>query len=117
FVRTSTDPRHVAAVHALWAACEHAGDLERRPYRGLYCVGCERFLDPDELEGDLCPEHSAAPELVEEENWFFRLSRYEDGIREAFTSGRIRIEPAERAREIERLLEAGLHDVSVSRSR
>jgi methionyl-tRNA synthetase len=117
FVRTSEDPRHVAAVHALWAACERAGDLERRPYRGLYCVGCERFLEPDELEAGLCPEHRAAPELVEEENWFFRLSRYEAPIRAAFAAGRIRIEPRERAREIERFLDGGLHDVSVSRSR
>jgi methionyl-tRNA synthetase len=117
FVRTSADPRHVAAVQALWVACERAGDLERRPYRGLYCVGCEQFLDPDELEEGLCPEHRKAPEVVEEDNWFFRLSRYERPIRDALASGRLRIEPRERAREVERFLAAGLRDVSVSRSR
>jgi methionyl-tRNA synthetase len=117
FIRTSVDERHVAAVNALWAACEARGDLERRPYRGVYCVGCEQFLDPDELEQGACPEHRVTPELVEEENWFFRLSRYEATIRDAFASGRIRIEPPERAREVERLLEKGLRDVSVSRSR
>jgi methionyl-tRNA synthetase len=114
FLRTSADPRHVAAVEALWAAC--AGDLERQAYRGLYCVGCEQFLEPKELVGGVCPEHQKAPELVEEENWFFRLSRYEGRIREAFASGRIRIEPPERAREIERFLDGGLRDVSFSRS-
>jgi methionyl-tRNA synthetase len=117
FVRTSADPRHLAAVHALWAACERNGDLERRPYRGLYCVGCEQFLEHDELENGLCPEHRKLPEVVEEENWFFRLSRYERPIREALAAGRLRFEPRDRAREIERFLEAGLRDVSASRSR
>jgi methionyl-tRNA synthetase len=117
FVRTSADPRHVAAVHALWGACERAGDLERRPYRGLYCVGCEQFFEPDELENGLCPEHRKEPEVVEEENWFFRLSRYERPIRDALDSGRLRIEPRDRAREIERFVAGGLRDVSVSRSR
>jgi methionyl-tRNA synthetase len=117
FVRTSVDPRHVAAVHALWAACARNGDLERRAYRGAYCVGCEQFLEPSELVDGLCPEHRKAPEVVEEENWFFRLSRYERPIREAIASGRLRIEPRERAREIERFLEGGLRDVSASRSR
>ena len=117
FVRTSADPRHLAAVRALWEACARAGDLERRPYRGLYCVGCEQFFDPAELPTGLCPEHGTAPELVEEENWFFRLSRYERPLRDALHSGRLRIEPPERAREIERFLEGGLRDISVSRSR
>ncbi len=117
FVRTSADPRHLAAVHAIWDACVRAGDLERRPYRGLYCVGCEQFYDPGELQNGLCPEHGRAPEVVEEENWFFRLSRYERPIREALASGRLRIEPPERAREVTQFLAGGLRDVSVSRSR
>jgi methionyl-tRNA synthetase len=117
FVRTSVDPRHFAAVHAIWDACARAGDLERRTYRGLYCVGCEQFYDPDELDQGLCPEHRKAPEAVEEDNWFFRLSRYERPILEALASGRLRIEPRERAREVEQFLAGGLRDVSVSRSR
>jgi len=75
FIRTSADPRHLEAVHAIWDSCVRAGDLERRPYRGLYCVGCEQFYDPGELQDGVCPEHGKAPEVVEEENWFFRLSR------------------------------------------
>ena len=117
FIRTSADPRHLEAVHAIWDSCVRAGDLERRPYRGLYCVGCEQFYDPGELDQGLCPEHGKAPEAVEEENWFFRLSRYEHPIREALTSGRLRIEPRERAREVEQFLARGLRDISVSRSR
>jgi methionyl-tRNA synthetase len=117
FIRTSADPRHLEAVHAIWDSCVRAGDLERRPYRGLYCVGCEQFYDPGELQDGVCPEHRKAPEVVEEENWFFRLSRYERPIREALASGRLRIEPRERAHELEQFLAGGLRDVSVSRSR
>jgi methionyl-tRNA synthetase len=117
FVRTSADPRHRAAVTAIWEASARAGDLERRRYRGLYCVGCEQFYDADELTDGLCPEHRKAPEVVEEDNWFFRLSRYEGAIKEALTSGRLTIQPRERAREVDRFLSGGLRDISVSRSR
>ncbi|MFO0734597.1 MAG: methionine--tRNA ligase [Labilithrix sp.] len=113
FVRTSADPRHAAAVEALWEACRHAGDLEKRGYRGLYCAGCERFLEAGEVE--VCPEHGTKAEVVEEENWFFALSRYADRIRAALESGALRIHPPERANEVLRFLDTGLHDVSVSR--
>src|SRR5215468_2951525 len=73
-IRTSSDPRHRVGVERLWQACADAGDLYRKHYEGLYCVGCESFYPPAELRGDLCPEHNARPELVVEENWFFRLS-------------------------------------------
>jgi methionyl-tRNA synthetase len=117
FVRTSADARHVAAVRALWTACARRGDLEKRTYRGLYCVGCEQYFHPSELDDGLCPEHRTLPETVEEENWFFRLSRYERQISAALESGRLKIEPPARAREIERFVAGGLRDVSVSRSR
>ena len=111
FVRTSVDARHREAVHAFWNACARRGDLEKRTYRGLYCAGCEQFYD----EGDTCAEHGTPLEIVEEENWFFRLSRHEARIREALTNGELRIHPPERAKEILRIVEGGLRDVSVSR--
>jgi methionyl-tRNA synthetase len=117
FVRTSVDPRHAAAVRALWSACAARGDLEKRRYRGLYCVGCEQFWEESDLVLGRCPEHDSVPEVVEEENWFFRLSRYGAAITEALRSGALVIRPRERSNEIERFLERGLHDVSVSRSR
>jgi methionyl-tRNA synthetase len=113
FVRTSVDPRHAAAVRALWEACARGGDLEKRSYRGLYCAGCEQFFDPGEI--DVCPEHGTRPEVVEEENWFFRLSKYERRIRDALESGKLRVHPRERANEVLRFVESGLRDVSVSR--
>jgi methionyl-tRNA synthetase len=116
FVKTSADPRHAPAVTRLWNACERAGDLERRTYRGLYCTGCEQFVSGGELPDDRCPEHAAPLEEIEEQNYFFRASRYGETIRKAIESNTLRIEPEERRREVLRFLEGGLRDFSVSRS-
>jgi methionyl-tRNA synthetase len=115
FIRTSTDPRHRRGVEALWRAC--AGDLYQDRYEGLYCVGCEHYLTPDDLTPDgHCPEHVAPPQRIAETNWFFRLSRYTAPIRDAIVSGRLRIEPAARRNEVLAVLDAGLRDLCVSRS-
>ena len=114
-IRTSSDPRHRAGVERLWRACADSGDLYRRHYEGLYCVGCEQFYTPAELPDGRCPEHGTEPEQVSEENWFFRLSRYAAPLREAITSGRLRIEPAGRRHEVLALIDSGLADFSVSR--
>ena len=117
FIRTSSDPRHRPGVERLWAACEARGDLYRKAYAGLYCVGCERFYEVNELTADgRCPEHGTVPEPVEEENWFFRLSRYQDRLAELISTDRLRIEPTSRKREVLSFIEAGLADFSVSRS-
>ena len=117
FVRTSVDPQHAATVERLWRACDERGDLYRRTYRGLYCVGCEDFYRERDLAGGVCPEHGVPPEPVEEENWFFRLSRHQDAIAHALRSGEISISPEERRNEAIAFVEAGLEDFSVSRSR
>jgi methionyl-tRNA synthetase len=116
FLRTSRDPRHRPGAERLWRACAAAGDLYRRHYEGLYCVGCEQFYAPDELVDGLCPDHETAPQLVSEENWFFRLSRYQDQVADLLDSGRLRIEPAVRANEVRAFVAAGLDDFSISRS-
>ncbi|MBE8471858.1 methionine--tRNA ligase [Streptomyces justiciae] len=116
FIRTSSDPRHRAGVERLWRRCAEAGDLYRKAYEGLYCVGCEQFYTPDELLDGRCAEHGTAPQRVAEENWFFRLSRHTDRLRELITSGALRIEPAARRNEVLALIDGGLHDFSVSRS-
>jgi methionyl-tRNA synthetase len=116
FLRTSVDPRHAPTVARLWKACNAAGDIELRPYRGLYCVGCEQFFAEGELPDNRCPEHALALELVEEENYFFRASRHGATIRTAIETNALRIEPATRRREVLRFLEGGLQDFSVSRS-
>jgi methionyl-tRNA synthetase len=118
FVRTSRDPRHRAAVDRVWRACAAADDLYRAVYEGLYCLGCEHYLTPDELDAaGCCPEHAVPPQRLSERNWFFRLSRYTEPLRAAITCGRLRIEPAARRNEVLSFLSAGLRDFSVSRSR
>ena len=115
FIRTSADERHRAGVERLWRQCADRGDFYRRHYQGLYCPGCEQFYAPEELDGGLCPEHRFAPELVTEENWFFRLSRYTGELLDAVQSGRVRVEPATRRNEVLAFIRAGLTDFSVSR--
>ncbi len=115
-IRTSSDPRHRAGVERLWRACADAGDLYRRHYEGLYCVGCEQFYKPDELADGRCPEHGVRPQLVAEENWFFRLSRYAGRLHDEIAAGRLRIEPTGRRNEVLAFIAAGLADFSVSRS-
>ncbi|WP_251063171.1 MULTISPECIES: class I tRNA ligase family protein [unclassified Streptomyces] len=116
FIRTSSDPRHRIGVERLWRQCAAAGDLCRKEYEGLYCVGREQFYTEDELVDGECAEHGTEPELVTEENWFFHLSRHADRLHDLITGGALRIEPAARRNEVPALIESGLHDFSVSRS-
>ncbi len=116
YIRTSTDPRHRPGVERLWEATLASDDLYVRDYEGLYCVGCEQFYRQSELTNDRCPEHGTRPEAVSERNWFFRLSRYGEPLLKAIASGRLQIEPEARRNEVVSFIEAGLEDISVSRS-
>ncbi|MCV9964117.1 methionine--tRNA ligase [Pararhizobium sp. BT-229] len=116
FVRTGSDDRHRQAVCKLWSHCSAAGDLYKRSYEGLYCVGCEQYYAESELEGGCCPEHGTRPETVREENWFFRLSRYGDFLRGEIERGDIEIVPVSRRNEVLSFLKGGLDDICVSRS-
>lgn len=116
FIRTSADERHIPAVRRLWAAAATRGDLYKQPYAGEYCVGCEQFYTPDELEDGFCPEHRRPVEHVEEENWFFRLSRYQEQLIDLIESEALRISPAPFRNEVLAFLRSGLEDISVSRS-
>ncbi len=116
-VRTGgTNPAHAPAVRALWEACTRRGDLYRKRYRGLYCVGCERFYELEELNDGRCPEHDAPLEIVEETNWFFRLSRYAGVVRETIESERLRIVHDGAREETLAFLRGPVRDISVSRS-
>jgi methionyl-tRNA synthetase len=116
FIRTSSDPRHRPGVERLWRACEASGDLYRKSYQGLYCVGCEQFCAEAELTDGNCPDHGTPPQPVSEENWFFRLSRYAGQLHDLISSGKLRIEPSGRRNEVLGFIAGGLEDFSASRS-
>jgi methionyl-tRNA synthetase len=116
FIRTAVDPRHVEASQKIWRAVETSGDIYKRRYSGLYCPRCEQYYDESELIDGLCPEHLIKPDLVTEENYFFRLSRYEDALRERISSDRLHIIPNFRKNEVLSFIGQGLQDFSVSRS-
>ena len=115
FIRTSTDPRHRPAVEALWRVCAKRGDFYLRRYEGRYCVGCEQFYLDSDLVDDCCPEHGTPPEFVAEENWFFRLSRYQDQLLRLIESKELVIAPDAYRNEVLGVLRGGLEDISVSR--
>lgn len=117
FIRTAADPRHGVGARAFWEACDRNDDIYKQTYVGLYCVGCEQFYTEEELADGRCPEHGTVPEWVEEENYFFRLSRYGDQLAELIDSGKLRIIPETRRNEVRSFIAQGLQDFSISRSR
>jgi len=115
FIKTS-QPRHIAGAQALWNACRKE-DIYRKKYSGLYCLGCEEFKTEKELVEGKCPEHpTLTPEKVEEENYFFRLSAYQDWLEEIISQDKLKIVPEIRKNEVLSFIKRGLEDFSVSRS-
>ncbi len=117
FIRTGVDPNHRKVAETLWGLSNKNGDIYKKKYRGLYCVGCELFYTENELIDGYCPEHhTPKPEMVEEENYFFRLSKYQDKLLEVLQSDEMKIIPESRKSEITNFLKSGLEDFSISRS-
>jgi methionyl-tRNA synthetase len=116
FVRTSDKEKHYKGAQMLWNKLAEKGDLEKRTYAALYCVGCEEFKTEKDLnENGECPIHLKKPEVVEEENYFFKLSNYTEEIKRKIESDDLKIYPEARKNEIMALLNRGLEDVSFSR--
>ena len=114
FIRT-TEPRHREAVEEIIRRMNEAGDLYRATYSGYYCVGCEAYKTEDELVDGRCPEHPGREiQWMEEDDWFFRLSRYQEPLRELVQSGDY-VRPDSRRNEVLRMIE-DIKDISVSRS-
>jgi len=125
FIRT-TEPRHRAAVQELLQRCYDNGDIELDQYRGKYCVRCEAYYaddellpgdptDPDAADG-LCPIHKLPVVVLEEENYFFRLSRYADRLLDWYEAHPGSIVPEFRGNEAIGFIRAGLRDFSISRT-
>ena len=117
FIRT-TEERHIEVVKDFWGRLEAAGDIYEGRYEGLYCKGHEAFLREDELTPDgLCPDHKIKPEHVVEENYFFRLSKYQERLLKFYETNVDFVMPAHRFNEVRSFVEQGLEDVSFSRER
>lgn len=115
FIRTS-DEAHFRGASKFWGACRK-GDIYRKRYQGLYCVGCEDFCLEKDLEEGCCPTHRTRPEVVEEENYFFRLSAYQETLEKLILSGKLRVFPEARRNEALGFIRQGLQDFSISRIR
>ena len=117
FIRTSDEKAHWPGAIALWEKLVASGDIYKKEYEGLYCVGHEAFITEKELVDGKCPDHGTVPERIKEENYFFKLSRYTEEIKKKIESKELRVLPETREREILSLLNEGLQDVSFSRPR
>jgi methionyl-tRNA synthetase len=114
FIRT-TDDTHVKGAQKLWKELVKAGDLYKHRYKGLYCVGCEAFKTEKELVDGKCPNHPTREmQTIEEENYFFRLSKYKDKIAEMIGKDDYKVIPESRKNEILSWLKEA-KDVSFSR--
>jgi methionyl-tRNA synthetase len=117
YIRT-TEPRHEAAVTRLLQAVHENGrdDIYLGRYEGLYCVSCEAYYTEDELVDGKCPIHGSPVEAMSEENYFFRLSAYQDRLLEHYEQHPGALEPEARRNEVLSLIKGGLRDFSISRT-
>ncbi|MPZ68778.1 MAG: methionine--tRNA ligase [Actinobacteria bacterium] len=114
FIRT-TEARHEGPVQKFMQDLYDRGEIYLGRYEGLYCVGCEAFKQPDELVDGKCPLHNTVPDVVEEENYFFRLSNYADRLIELWESTPTSVMPEGRRNEVLGKVRGGLDDLSISR--
>lgn len=116
FVRT-TDPAHKKAAQEMWRRCEANGDIYKKTYKGLYCIGDEMFVKEGDLVNGRCPNHpDQEPVEVEEENYFFRLSKYQGYLEEYLAQPGI-VVPEFRRQEALTFVQGGLEDFSISRQK
>ena len=117
FIRTTDQKRHWPAVRKVWRKLKENGDVYKKKYKGLYCIGCEAFVKEKDLINGKCPIHKKEPEVIEEENYFFRLSKYQKQIKQIIEKDKIKIIPEARKNEILNFIRQGVEDVSCSRLR
>lgn len=116
FIRT-TEPRHEARVQHWWKRCRDNGDIYLGTWEGPYCVGCEAmYTEKELLPGGLCPVHERPIERVQEESYFFRMSRYADRLLDYYARRPEALRPEGRRNEVLAFLEGGLRDLSISRT-
>ena len=115
FIRT-TDKKHITAAQEFWKLCEASGDIYKKNYKTKYCIGCELEKTDSELVDGKCPVHpNQEIEIIEEENYFFRFSRYQEKLLELYKNNPEFVLPKKRLNEITKFVENGLEDFSISR--
>ncbi len=118
FIRTTDQKVHWPGVLEIWKTLADKGDIYKKKYEGFYCSGCERFITEKDLEDGKCPNHpSLEIQKIAEENYFFKLSKYSDRIRELVKSDQLEIYPEKWKNDFLGLIEEGLTDVSFSRDK
>ena len=116
FIRT-TESRHTASVQQFLSRINDNGYIYKDTYRGLYCVACERYYAADEvLEGDLCPDHRTPLELLEEENYFFKLSAFQQPLIDWYAANPHVVLPESKRNEALGFIKGGLNDISITRT-
>ena len=116
FLRTTSD-LHKRGIHKFLTALYESGDIYKGHYEGYYCRPCERFFPDKEIPEDkICPIHKTPLEFVKEENYFFRLSKYQDKLLQLYSEQPNFVYPDSRRNELLNVLESGLEDISISRS-
>ena len=117
FIRTSDDG-HKRFVQEFLERIRANGrdDIYQDVYAGLYCFGCEAFKTEEELVDGKCPDHGTEPEWIEEKNWFFRLSSYQERLLQLYDERPDFVLPAFRYNEARSFIEGGLRDFSISRA-
>jgi methionyl-tRNA synthetase len=114
FIRT-TEARHERAVQRFLQAVYDAGYIEPGTYEGLYCVACEAYYTEDELVDGMCPVHGTPVERVTEENYFFKLSAFEQRLIDHYSAHPEAVQPTTRRNEVLGFIRQGLADFSMSR--
>jgi len=115
FIRT-TDEHHLAACQEFWKRCEKNGDIYRKNYKTKYCVGCELEKTESELVDGKCPIHpNRELEIIEEENYFFKFSKYQKPLLDLYDKNKDFVIPVHRQKEIYNFVKNGLQDFSISR--
>lgn len=115
FIRT-TDADHIAAAQAFWKKCDASGDIYKKTYKIKYCVGCELEKTDSELVNGRCPLHpNRELEIIDEENYFFRFSKYQAALLKIYEADPEFVLPSSRLKEIRTFVEGGLQDFSISR--
>ncbi len=117
FIRTTDTKIHWPGAQAMWNKIFASGDLYKKEYTGLYCVGHEAFMTEKDLVDGKCPDHGTIPEHLSEENYFFRLSKYANAICQKIESDELLVVPQSRKKEILTFIKGGLEDISFSRPR